>query len=46
MGGNCVEVGVGVGVVVPVRDSKEPGGGVVVVPASAWAALVVGLARG
>ncbi|MFR9799589.1 DUF397 domain-containing protein [Streptomyces sp. MS06] len=35
-GGNCVEVADGVPGVVPVRDSKVPGGGVLVFGAAAW----------
>ncbi|MEU3058782.1 DUF397 domain-containing protein [Streptomyces subrutilus] len=36
-GGDCVEVADGCVGVVPVRDSKVPGGAVVVVSAGAWA---------
>ncbi|WP_308438986.1 DUF397 domain-containing protein [Streptomyces longispororuber] len=39
-GGECVEVAEGVPGVVPVRDSKVPGGPMVLVSASAWAAFV------
>ncbi|MFJ7147803.1 DUF397 domain-containing protein [Streptomyces sp. NPDC100445] len=39
-GGNCVEVADGVPGVVPVRDSKVPGGAVLVVGAPAWAEFV------
>ncbi|MEU0738032.1 DUF397 domain-containing protein [Streptomyces sp. NPDC006134] len=46
-GGDCVEVADGVPGVVPVRDSKVPGGPVVVVGAAAWAAFVrSGASRG
>ncbi|WP_329457334.1 DUF397 domain-containing protein [Streptomyces sp. NBC_01497] len=39
-GGDCVEVGSGLPGVVPVRDSKRPGGPVVTVPLAAWARFV------
>ncbi|MCF3962452.1 DUF397 domain-containing protein [Streptomyces fuscigenes] len=39
-GGNCVEVGAGCPGVVPVRDSKRPGGPVVIVAPGAWARFV------
>ncbi|MFD3531542.1 DUF397 domain-containing protein [Streptomyces sp. NPDC058664] len=39
-GGSCLEVLDHVPGVVPVRDSKNPTGPVLVVPASAWAAFV------
>jgi hypothetical protein len=39
-GGNCVEVAGGVLGAVPVRDSKVPGGPVLVVPAAAWREFV------
>ncbi|MGW4161645.1 DUF397 domain-containing protein [Streptomyces sp. NPDC004788] len=39
-GGSCVEVLDGVPGVVPVRDSKNPTGPALVVPAAAWAAFV------
>jgi hypothetical protein len=41
-GGDCVEVADGVPGVVPVRDSKVPGGPVVLVGSAAWAAFVRG----
>ncbi|MFJ3858936.1 DUF397 domain-containing protein [Streptomyces sp. NPDC090085] len=41
--GDCVEVADGVAGVVPVRDSKRPGGGVVVVGAAAWGPFVAAL---
>jgi hypothetical protein len=46
-GGNCVEVTDGVPGVVPVRDSKVPGGAVLLVGAGAWTEFVgtVGAAR-
>ncbi|MCF6523828.1 DUF397 domain-containing protein [Streptomyces sp. JJ36] len=39
-GGDCLEVADGVRGVVPVRDSKSPGGPVLAIGASAWAAFV------
>ncbi|MFF7351402.1 DUF397 domain-containing protein [Streptomyces filipinensis] len=39
-GGNCVEVADGVPGVVPVRDSKVPGGAVLVIGASAWTEFI------
>ncbi|MDC0766157.1 DUF397 domain-containing protein [Streptomyces sp. HD] len=39
-GGNCVEVADGVPGVVPVRDSKVPTGGVLVIGVDAWAAFI------
>ncbi|MER6212725.1 DUF397 domain-containing protein [Streptomyces sp. NPDC001674] len=42
-GGNCVEVADGVTGIVPVRDSKRPGGPVVVHSAAAWAPFVAAL---
>ncbi len=39
-GGNCVEVADGLPGVVPVRDSKNPAGPVLVFPASAWTTFV------
>ncbi|MFE6907134.1 DUF397 domain-containing protein [Streptomyces erythrochromogenes] len=42
-GGNCVEVADGLSGVVPVRDSKRPDGGVVVVSAAAWGPFVAAL---
>ena len=39
-GGHCVEVADGFPGVVPVRDSKVPGGPVLVFPAAGWAAFV------
>lgn len=44
-GGNCVEVADGFPRVVPVRDSKVPGGPVLVFGAGAWSAFI-GAARG
>ncbi len=43
-GGNCVEVLDDVPGVVPVRDSKNPTGPVLIVPAAAWSAFVAGIA--
>ncbi|MDH6138930.1 hypothetical protein P3T35_000919 [Kitasatospora sp. GP30] len=39
-GGTCVEVADGFPGVMPVRDSKDPEGGALVVPADAWRAFV------
>ncbi|SFB45737.1 protein of unknown function [Amycolatopsis marina] len=36
--GNCVEVSCGAGAVT-LRDSKDPGGGLLTVPAEAWRGL-------
>ncbi|KOG38185.1 DUF397 domain-containing protein [Streptomyces resistomycificus] len=41
-GGSCVEVADGLAGLIPVRDSKVPGGPVLVVSADAWAAFVRG----
>ncbi|MFD3679540.1 DUF397 domain-containing protein [Streptomyces sp. NPDC058613] len=42
-GGNCVEVAVNLAGVVPVRDSKNPGGPVLEVGAGAFAVFVDGV---
>ncbi|GEB58657.1 DUF397 domain-containing protein [Streptomyces gardneri] len=42
-GGNCVEVLDDVPGVVPVRDSKNPTGPALLVPAAAWSAFVTGI---
>ncbi|THA78164.1 DUF397 domain-containing protein [Streptomyces sp. A0642] len=42
-GGDCVEVADGCAASVPVRDSKNPGGPVLVVGADAWQGFVEGL---
>ncbi|MEU1493129.1 DUF397 domain-containing protein [Streptomyces sp. NPDC005776] len=42
-GGDCVEVATGCAASVPVRDSKNPGGPVLVVGADAWQGFVDGL---
>lgn len=39
-GGECVEVAPNLPAVVPVRDSKDPGRGALVLPTSAWSAFV------
>jgi hypothetical protein len=46
-GGNCVEVADGFPGVVPVRDSKVPGGAVLLIGSGAWTEFVgtVGAAR-
>ncbi|WP_079031781.1 DUF397 domain-containing protein [Streptomyces specialis] len=38
--GDCVEVADGVPGVVPVRDSKVPGGPALVVPAASWSSFI------
>ncbi|PBC83537.1 protein of unknown function [Streptomyces sp. 2224.1] len=38
---NCVEVSDGFPGAVPVRDSKNPTGGVLLFPAEAWSAFIV-----
>lgn len=43
-GGNCVQVADGFPGVVPVRDSKNPTGPALVVPAAAWSAFIAGVA--
>ncbi|AZM90712.1 MULTISPECIES: DUF397 domain-containing protein [Streptomyces] len=42
-GGNCVEVAVNLPGIVPVRDSKTPGGPVLNFGAEAFAAFVAGI---
>ncbi|MEU8702673.1 DUF397 domain-containing protein [Streptomyces sp. NPDC048680] len=42
-GGECVEVVTGCAASVPVRDSKNPGGPVLVIGADAWRGFVAGL---
>ncbi|WP_210589480.1 DUF397 domain-containing protein [Streptomyces sp. GESEQ-35] len=39
-GGDCLEVADGVPGVVPVRDSKQPDGPVILLGATAWAAFI------
>ncbi|MEW2114830.1 DUF397 domain-containing protein [Streptomyces sp. NPDC005474] len=39
-GGQCVEVAANLPSIVPVRDSKDPGRGALVVEAGAWAVFV------
>ncbi|MFJ9310462.1 DUF397 domain-containing protein [Streptomyces cyaneofuscatus] len=43
-GGDCVQVADGFPGVVPVRDSKRPGGPALVLPATAWTAFISGIA--
>jgi hypothetical protein len=45
-GGDCVEVADGYPGIVPVRDSKEPQGPVLVFPVASWTAFVVGVRAG
>nr|WP_239086843.1 DUF397 domain-containing protein [Streptomyces parvus] len=42
-GGNCVQVADGFPGVVPVRDSKNPTGPALVIPAAAWSAFIAGV---
>ncbi|MGW1793517.1 DUF397 domain-containing protein [Streptomyces tubercidicus] len=42
-GGSCVEIADNFPGLVPVRDSKDPQGPALVIPAEAWAAFVGGL---
>jgi hypothetical protein len=42
-GGNCIEIAPGYPTVVPVRDSKNPDGAVLLVSRSAWAAFISAL---
>ncbi|MYU23777.1 DUF397 domain-containing protein [Streptomyces sp. SID8352] len=44
-GGNCVEAILGFPGVVPVRDSKNPDGPVLVIGRTAWAAFTAPLSR-
>ncbi|MFF7456800.1 DUF397 domain-containing protein [Kitasatospora sp. NPDC008115] len=44
--GNCIEVADGFVSVMPVRDSKDPEGPVLVFPAEAWLAFVAGIKGG
>ncbi len=39
-GGDCVELALNVRDFVPVRDSKDPGGPLLVFPSASWAAFV------
>ncbi|WP_406206003.1 DUF397 domain-containing protein [Kitasatospora sp. NBC_01560] len=43
---NCVEVSDGLGHAIPVRDSKDPAGPVLLFERAAWAAFVRGLRAG
>ncbi|BAJ28137.1 MULTISPECIES: DUF397 domain-containing protein [Kitasatospora] len=46
-GGDCVEVALGAHpVVMPVRDSKDPAGPVLVFPTAAWTSFVAAAAAG
>ncbi len=45
-GGDCLEAAVGVPGVVPVRDSKNRGGAVLIVPAAGWAGFVTAVRAG
>ncbi|MFI9062874.1 DUF397 domain-containing protein [Streptomyces sp. NPDC053429] len=45
-GGDCVEVADGLAGLVPVRDSKRPGGPAIVVTEAAWTPFVAALKDG
>lgn len=45
-GGDCIEVAFGTPGAVPVRDSKDPGGPVLVFPGSSWSAFVEAVRAG
>lgn len=45
-GGQCIEVAPGFPGVMPVRDSKDPEGGALVVPAGSWSAFVAAVKGG
>jgi hypothetical protein len=45
-GGQCIEVADGFEGVMPVRDSKDPQGGALVVPSDAWRAFVSSVKAG
>ncbi|MEW1860626.1 DUF397 domain-containing protein [Streptomyces sp. NPDC088194] len=48
-GGNCIEVAANLAAsrgIVPVRDSKDPGGPVLAFPADAFASFVAGVKAG
>ncbi|AKJ13565.1 toxin [Streptomyces incarnatus] len=42
-GGNCVEVAANIPNLVPVRDSKVPGGPVLLLPPTAWTPFITAL---
>ncbi|SEB65829.1 protein of unknown function [Streptomyces sp. 2224.1] len=42
-GGDCIEIADGVPGVVPVRDSKDPSGPAIMIPAASWDAFVAAL---
>ncbi|MFI1070181.1 DUF397 domain-containing protein [Streptomyces puniciscabiei] len=42
-GGNCVEVAPNIPTLVPVRDSKVPGGPVLLLPPTAWTPFIAAL---
>ncbi|GAA3020265.1 hypothetical protein GCM10010519_56850 [Streptomyces lactacystinicus] len=45
-GGQCIEVADGFSGVMPVRDSKDPGGPALLFPAPAWQAFVTAVRTG
>ncbi|MFI6490572.1 DUF397 domain-containing protein [Streptomyces sp. NPDC050564] len=42
-GGDCIEIAPGIPGIVPVRDSKNPDGPVLLIPYSAWSAFTAAL---
>jgi hypothetical protein len=44
--GNCVEVATNLLGAVAIRDSKDPGGPMLLIPAAGWRAFLRGLAAG
>ncbi|GHF41115.1 hypothetical protein GCM10018790_18430 [Kitasatospora xanthocidica] len=44
--GDCVEVADGITGIIPVRDSKDPGGPILSFDANAWRAFVAGIQAG
>lgn len=42
-GGDCIEIAPGIPGIVPVRDSKNPTGPVLLIQRSAWAVFVAGV---
>ncbi|WP_329127813.1 DUF397 domain-containing protein [Streptomyces caniferus] len=45
-GGNCIEIAPGIPGAVPVRDSKDPHGPVLVFPTGGWSSFVAALKSG
>ena len=44
--GGCVEIATNIAGVAAIRDSKNPGGGALIVPRGIWASFVAEVARG